>query len=132
MLADAVVAVHALFVTFVAVGGLLALRWPKIAYAHIPAALWGAFIELTGRICPLTPLEIRLREQAGQAGYQGDFIAHYILPVIYPEGLTRHTQLALGGLVIVTNVAIYIAVWRRTRNTNEEPGIGTPNDSVSS
>ena len=116
MLADAIVAVHGLFVLFVAVGGLLVLRWPNIAWLHIPAAVWGAFIELTGRICPLTPLEIRLREQAGEAGYQGDFIAHYVLPVLYPTGLTYRVQLALGATVIVANIVIYAIVWRRRRS----------------
>jgi hypothetical protein len=125
VLADLIVAVHALFVLFVAVGGLLALRWPRVAWVHIPAALWGAFIELTGRICPLTPLENRIRDEAGQAGYQGDFIAHYVLPVIYPAGLTYKAQLTLGVLVIAANIAIYSIVWRRTRGASLD---GSPRD----
>lgn len=123
MLADAVVAVHALFVVFVAAGGLLALRWPTIAWLHLPAALWGAYIELTGRICPLTPLENRLREEAGRAAYQGDFIAHYVLSVIYPTGLTRETQLALGATVVIANIAIYSWIWKRRTKRNAASGV---------
>lgn len=88
-------------------GGLLVLRWPRMIWLHIPAAVWGVLIEFAGWICPLTPLENRLRSQQGEAGYQGDFIAHYILPVLYPEGLTRRDQLLLGGLALAVNVAIY-------------------------
>lgn len=116
-MADAVVAIHALFVAFVAIGGLLTLRWPRMAWLHIPAALWGAFIELTGRICPLTPLENRLREQAGQTGYEGDFIAHYVVPILYPTGLTYRIQIALGVAVLALNAAIYTWLWRRRTPT---------------
>jgi hypothetical protein len=119
LLADLVVGLHFLFVLFVIFGGLLALKWPKVAYVHLPAALWGAFIELAAGICPLTPLENSLRRQAGQAGYEGGFIEHYIIPVLYPSGLTREIQLALGLLVIVINLAIYsrfIAGLRRKRS----------------
>ena len=113
VLADLVVGMHALFVAFVVLGGLLALRWPWIAAAHLPAAVWGALIELRGWVCPLTPLEKSLRAAAGDAGYQGGFIEHYLLPVLYPAGLTRDVQLTLGSLVIAVNLVIYGIVLRR-------------------
>lgn len=94
-------------------GGLLVLRWPRVAYLHIPAAIWGVAIELAGGICPLTPLENSLRQQAGGTGYSGGFIEHYILPILYPASLTRNIQLVLGALVLVVNVAIYVFVFRR-------------------
>jgi hypothetical protein len=100
----------------VAAGGLLALRWPRIAWLHVPAAAWGAWIELSGGTCPLTPLENRLRAAAGLAAYEGDFIANWIFPVLYPDGLTRSTQLALGSAAIVLNAAIYVLVWKRRRS----------------
>jgi hypothetical protein len=107
MLADLVVFIHFVFVLFVVLGGLLMLRWPRVMYLHLPAAVWGAFIELSGGICPLTPLENSLRRSAGLAGYEGGFVEHYILPVLYPAGLTRGVQLTLGMLVIGINIAIY-------------------------
>jgi hypothetical protein len=107
VLADLVVAIHLAFVLFVVLGGLLVLRWPQLAYAHVPAAVWGAWIEFTGRICPLTPLENSLRARAGQAGYSGGFIEHYLLPLLYPSALTRTIQLVLGALVVVLNLGIY-------------------------
>ena len=112
-LADVLVLLHFGFVLFVAAGALLVLRWPRLAIVHIPAAVWGAWIEFTGGICPLTPLEKSLRAQAGAAGYAGDFVGHYILPVLYPAGLGRSTQLVLGAMVVVTNLAIYSVVLRR-------------------
>ncbi|HEU5169547.1 MAG TPA: DUF2784 domain-containing protein [Gemmatimonadales bacterium] len=115
LLADLLVVVHFLFVVFVVGGGLLALRWPKVAWLHVPAALWGAWIEFTGAICPLTPLEQQLRARAGQTAYEGDFVAHYILPLLYPLGLTRPTQMVLGGLVVALNLAVYAVVWGRWR-----------------
>jgi hypothetical protein len=113
ILADMVVGVHALFVAFVVVGGLLALRWPWVVAVHLPAAVWGALIEFQGWVCPLTPLEKSLRAAAGEAGYQGGFIEHYLLPVLYPAGLTRGVQLVLGTLVIVVNLVIYGVLLRR-------------------
>jgi hypothetical protein len=113
ILADLVVGLHALFVVFVILGGLLALRWPWVAAAHLPAAVWGALIELNGWVCPLTPLEKSLRAAAGQAGYQGGFIEHYLLPVLYPAGLTRGVQLVLGSLVIAVNLVVYALLLRR-------------------
>jgi len=106
-LADSVLVLHLLFIGFVIFGGLLVLRSPWIALAHIPAACWGAFIELTGGLCPLTVMEVGLRRIAGDAGYSGSFVEHYLLPVIYPAGLTRDIQFGLAGMVILINVAIY-------------------------
>ena len=113
LLADLVVIIHLLFIVFVALGGLLALRWRWVPWLHLPAAAWGGFVELTGRICPLTPLENQLRRAAGSAGYEGDFIEHYLLPVIYPAGLTREIQFGLAALLVVINALIYAVVWRR-------------------
>lgn len=117
-LADLVVVVHFLFVLFVVAGGFLVLRWPRVAYFHIPAAIWGAAIELVGGICPLTPLENSLRQQAGSAGYSGGFIEHYILSVLYPSALTRDIQLLLGFLVIAFNLTIYAYVFRKRGQRN--------------
>jgi len=106
-LADSVLVLHLLFIGFVIFGGLLVLRSPWIALVHIPAACWGTFIELTGGLCPLTVMEVGLRRIAGDAGYSGSFVEHYLLPVIYPAGLTRDIQFGLAGLVILINVVIY-------------------------
>ncbi len=114
-LADVAVAAHFAFIVFVALGGLAAIRWPRLVWLHVPAALWGAAIELVGGICPLTPLENRWRRLAGEAGYEGGFIDHYLVPVIYPEGLTRPIQIALGLAVLAVNAAAYLVVWRRHR-----------------
>ena len=114
-LADLVVGAHFLFVLFVVLGGLLVLRWPRVAYLHLPAAIWGAAIELAGWICPLTPLENWLRRQAGSAGYSGGFVEHYLLPILYPTALNRHIQLMLGLLVIAVNLIIYAYVFRRRK-----------------
>ena len=116
MLADLVVILHFAFVLFVILGGLLVLRWPRLVYVHLPVALYGALIELVGWICPLTPLEKQLRESAGLQGYQGGFVEHYILPVLYPAGLTRNVQLVLGLIVIGMNLAIYTVMAHRYRN----------------
>lgn len=107
LLADAVIVVHFLFIAFVVGGGLLVLCRPWLAFLHLPAVAWGAGIEFTGGICPLTPLENHFRELGGGSAYSGDFIVRYLVPVIYPAGLTAHTQYILGGLVIVINLAIY-------------------------
>ncbi|HYO12584.1 MAG TPA: DUF2784 domain-containing protein [Thermoanaerobaculia bacterium] len=115
LLADLVVVLHFAFVLFVVFGGLFALRWPRAAWIHLPAALWGAGIEFVQGICPLTPLENRLRRLGGEAGYSGGFVERYVTAVLYPEGLTREVQLVLGGLVILVNVAVYAVVWRRRR-----------------
>jgi hypothetical protein len=112
-----VLLVHLAFVLFVVLGGVIALRWPKVAWAHIPVAVWGALIEFTGGICPLTPLENWLREQAGEERYAGDFIEHYITALIYPGGLTREIQIGLGVFVVVLNVAIYVWIATRRRES---------------
>lgn len=114
--ADAVLIVHLLFVAFVVLGGTLVVRWPRVAWAHVPAAVWGALIEFSGWICPLTPIENELRYRAGLKTYEGDFVQRYVLPLLYPAELTRNTQYALGTLVIVINVAAYLHVLRRRRS----------------
>ena len=113
LLADVVVIVHFTFIAFVMIGGFLAWRWRRLVWAHLPAALWGALVELTGWICPLTPWEVALRTQAGQAGYAGGFIEHYLIPIIYPAGLTRTIQLGIAAFVIVLNVVAYVGYVRR-------------------
>ena len=120
-MANLIVLVHFLFVVFVVLGGLLALRWPRIIWLHVPAVIWGALVEFTGWICPLTPLENRLRRAAGDTSYQGDFIAHYILPALYPNGLTRRDQLMLGGIALALNFAIYALVFVRHRRSAPAP-----------
>jgi hypothetical protein len=112
-LADLVVGLHFAFVLFVVLGGLLVLRWPLVAYVHVPAAIYGALIEFAGWVCPLTPLEKALREKAGATSYEGGFIEHYILPVLYPSALTRELQVLLGAVVIVVNLAVYAYLFRR-------------------
>ncbi|MGH8639199.1 MAG: DUF2784 domain-containing protein [Burkholderiales bacterium] len=114
-LADLVLVGHFGFVLFVVFGGLLVLRRRRIAWLHVPAAVWGVAIECGGWICPLTPLENRLRERAGEAPYTGDFVARYLMPVIYPEGLTREAQIALGLATLLLNVALYVFIFSRHR-----------------
>ena len=113
--ADAVVALHLAFVVFAAVGGLLA--WRRLAYAwvHLPALAWAAYVEFSGTICPLTPLENRLRRGAGDAGYSGGFVEHYVLPVLYPAGLTPDAQAWIGAALVALNVAIYAVALARAR-----------------
>ncbi len=113
LVADAVLLLHAAFIVFVVAGGLLALRWPPATVVHLPCAVWGAAIEFTGGVCPLTPLEQRLRTAAGETGYSGGFIEHYLLPLIYPAGLTPTIQVVLGTGVIVINLAVYGIALRR-------------------
>lgn len=115
LLADIVLVLHLLFIAFVAAGGFLALRWPRLAWLHVPCAVWGILIELYGWVCPLTPLERTLRRQGGAAGYEGGFIEHYLLGVIYPAGLTRETQVLLGVAVVAVNLVAYALVLRRRR-----------------
>lgn len=109
-LADATVVLHLVFVAFVIVGGLLALRWPRAAWLHLPAAAWGAWVELAGWICPLTPLENWLRVRGGAAAYSTGFVERYLLPVLYPDSLSRDIQCALGLLVILLNGIVYAVV----------------------
>ena len=112
-LANGVVLVHAAFVAFVMLGGFLAWRWRAVVWAHVPAALWGAAIEYGGWICPLTPLENALRTQAGLEGYRGGYVEHYVIPLLYPAGLTRPAQAVLGTLVVVVNLIAYGVLLRR-------------------
>ena len=114
VLADAVVLVHGLFIAFVVAGAALLWRWPRLVWLHLPAVLWGAYAEFSGAICPLTPLENRLRALAGEAGYAQGFIEHYLLALIYPAALTREVQFALGGAVLLLNLLLY-ALWLRSR-----------------
>ena len=113
LLADLVVLFHFLFIVFATLGGLLALRWRWVPWLHLPCAAWGVAIELTGRVCPLTPLENSLRASSGAAGYAGGFIEHYLLAAIYPAGLTRDIQLILAGILLSLNAVIYLMLWRR-------------------
>jgi hypothetical protein len=114
-LADATLVLHLVFIAFIVLGGLVVARWPRVAWLHLPAAAWGVLIELGGWVCPLTPLENWLRLQAGQQGYSGSFVERYLLPVIYPEALTRDVQFVLAAVVLVVNVAVYAFVLRRLR-----------------
>jgi hypothetical protein len=113
LLAGAVVALHLGFVLFVALGGLLVWRWRRVAWAHLPALAWGAWIELSGGICPLTPLENELRRLGGETAYGGDFVGHYLLPVLYPEGLDRGVQALLAAIALGLNALVYWRLLRR-------------------
>jgi hypothetical protein len=116
LLADLVVIGHLAFIAFVVAGGVLVRRYPAAAALHLPALVWAAYVTLTGNVCPLTPLELALRHSAGQAGYPGGFVEHYIVPVIYPPGLTRPTQVAIGAAIVAFNVAVYAwALYARRR-----------------
>ncbi len=114
-LADIVVLIHFLFIVFVLAGGMLLLRWPRLVWLHLPAIIWGVFIEVSRGVCPLTPLENYLRVLDGNGEYQGGFIAHYLLLLIYPAGLTPAIQLLLAGVVIMFNLVIYTVVIRMRR-----------------
>lgn len=116
MAADALVVIHLGFILFVMLGGLLLLRWPSLIWLHVPAVAWGVIVECLHLGCPLTPWENQLRRMAGQAGYEGGFMEHYLIPLIYPAGLTPAIQLWLGAIVVLANAAVYawlIGRWRR-------------------
>lgn len=113
VLADLVVLLHLAFILFVMLGGLLVLRRRRLMWLHLPVVAWGAAIEFVGWVCPLTPLENHLRAAAGEAGYSGGFVEHYLIPLIYPEGLTRELQWLLGALVLLVNALVY---WRVLRS----------------
>lgn len=115
LLADGTLALHVAFLLFVVFGGLAVLRWRRVAWLHVPCVLWGAWVELAGWVCPLTPLENRFRRLAGEAGYPGGFLEHYVVPLLYPPGLTRGMQVALGVAALALNVGVYVVVWRRGR-----------------
>jgi hypothetical protein len=133
LLADLLVLCHLAFVGFVVLGGLLVLRRPQWALVHVPVAAWGAYVELAGKVCPLTPLEVRFRVMGGEAGYSGGFVENYLLPVLYPVGLDRLEQVWLGVFVLTLNLVVYGIVtlrWRRSKDgpvasrREENPGAG--------
>jgi hypothetical protein len=122
LLADLALIVHAAFVAFVVFGWALVLWRRGLAWLHLPAVGWGAWIEFSGGICPLTPLENRWLQLAGEAGYPGGFIEHYLLATLYPQGLTRGVQIGLGTAVLVLNAGAYAwIVWRRRRAREAPP-----------
>lgn len=128
-LADAVLVLHLVFVLFVILGGLLVLRWRRLAWLHLPAAGWGALVEFTGWICPLTPMENALRRAAGVAGYEATFVERYLVPLVYPGDLTREMQVVLGLLVVAVNLGVYGFVWRRAlrrRTRRSSPAADVP------
>ena len=113
MAADALVVIHLGFILFVMLGGLLLLRWPSLIWLHVPAVAWGVIVECLHLGCPLTPWENQLRRMAGQVGYEGGFIEHYLIPLIYPAGLTPQIQLWLGAIVVLVNLVVYAwLIWR--------------------
>ena len=116
-LADLLVVFHLVFILYVIAGALLITKWPKTLWLHLPSCFWGMTVEFTGWICPLTPWEIQLRRLAGEEGYTGSFIEHYLIPIIYPSGLTREVQMLLGGTVLIVNLSLYtlILINRRKR-----------------
>ncbi len=133
LLADILVLLHLTFVAFVVTGGLLVVRWPRLAWVHLSVAAWGALVELGGWVCPVTPFEVRLRILGGQAGYSGGFVEHYLLPILYPSGLTRGHQVALGLLVVLGNVGVYGWAWRRWNRPRQgregvNPAGGVPDE----
>lgn len=113
--ADALVIVHLAFIVFVVAGGFLVWRWPRLIWIHLPMALWGGLVEFFDWVCPLTPLENRLRRFAGDAGFEGSFIEHYLVPIVYPPGLNRTLQITLGAAVVLVNAAAYLLYFRRRR-----------------
>jgi hypothetical protein len=113
--ADLIVIVHLAFVLFVLLGGVLVLKWPRLVWLHLPAVVWGAFVEFSGWVCPLTPLENWLLMQAGEATYTGDFIVRYLSAILYPDALTRELQVVFGTAVIVVNLMVYRWLWRTNR-----------------
>jgi hypothetical protein len=117
ILADIIVGTHLLFILFVVCGGLLVIRWPNIAFLHLPAAIWGTAVEIFGWICPLTPLENHFRNLAGESSYSGDFIVRYLIPIIYPENITINIQQFLGGVVIFINIIFYTIAIRKLRRS---------------
>jgi hypothetical protein len=117
LLADAIVVLHLAFVLFVVAGGLLVLRWPRVVWFHLPAVAWGVWVELAGRICPLTPLENWLRQRGGETVYTATFVDQYLMPILYPAGLSRDIQWMLGVFVVVVNVCVYLLVFRRPRRS---------------
>ena len=128
--ADGLVALHMAFVVFVAAGGLLVMRRPSLAWLHLPAVAWGAYAELTATVCPLTPIENALRHAAGDAGYTGSFIDRYVMPLLYPAGLTPIDQRWIGIAVVVVNVVAYAFVLLRLRQRRRSANRMTPARSL--
>lgn len=124
--ADAVLLAHLAFVLFAVPGALLVLRWRRVALLQLPAAAWAFYIELSGRLCPLTGLENRLRAAAGEAGYAGGFVEHYLLPVLYPAALAREVQIGLALMVVATNLAVYGWLLLTIRRELSASGRGAP------
>ena len=122
VLADAVLVVHGLFIVWAALGAFAVWRWPKLALLHLPALAWGVWIEVSGGICPLTPLENSLRRAAGQTGYSGGFIDHYVGGAIYPDGLTRQTQWVIAGVMLTINAVLYGLMMVRVRRSVSRGG----------
>lgn len=125
VVADLLVVIHLAFVVFVVAGGFLLARWPRLIWLHLPAAVWGATIEFSGGICPLTPIENRLRVRGGGDAYSGDFVEHYLLPLLYPAQLTPGFQFWLGVGVVVVNVLTYALAWRAWRRRSAAGRRGT-------
>lgn len=117
VLADLTLIVHLSFILFILFGGLLAFRWPRIVWLHLPTVAYGAAIEFIGWVCPLTPLEVWLRRTAGQQGYEGSFVENYLVPIIYPAGLTPTVQIVLGSIVLGLNAIVYGALITRHRKS---------------
>jgi hypothetical protein len=113
LLADVIALVHILFVLFVMFGALFALRWPRAIWVHAPALIWGFIVEFGNLVCPLTPLETRLRVLSGEAGYRESFLSHWLMTVLYPDFLTRDLQVVLGGSLLLLNIGLYAYVWRK-------------------
>jgi hypothetical protein len=110
--ATGIALIHLAFIVFVLLGGFLVLKWPRLAWVHLPAAVWGVLIEFFGWWCPLTKWENYFLREAGRAGYDGGFVAHYIMPILYPPGLTRGMEIAIGAIVLIINVSIYWKAFR--------------------
>jgi hypothetical protein len=127
--ADAVVLLHLGFIVFALAGGLLVLRWRTFALVHVPAMVWATFVELTGRLCPLTTLENRLRAAAGTHGYSGGFVEHYVMAIVYPPGLTRQDELVLAAIVASVNVFVYGGLLvRHRRAAHRRENAGRPSE----
>jgi hypothetical protein len=122
-LADGLVLFHLMFIVFAVLGAFLVIRWKWLIWLHVPASLWALYVEWSGKICPLTPLEISLRQKAGQSGYTGGFVEHYVLPIVYPESLTRDTQLVLGLIVLAINLLGYGYLWMKFSRRGKRLGV---------
>jgi len=118
--ADGMVVIHLAFILFVILGGLTLFKWPWMIWVHVPAAVWGGLVELFGAPCPLTPLENYLRRAGQTEAYSGGFIDHYIMPIVYPPGLTRQTQVVLGVVILAVNFAIYFKFLTRKAKAGEQ------------